>query len=213
MIRRTVRSSASRWLAASLAGIACAPLGHLLAYRVRFGAEAGHEQSSGVHAYFPVLVATLTAGLGAALLASLLVVGAARLAAGRRRGERPGPRWPVTDLLAVLFTIQLGVFLALEVAEALAAGSPVPSAPELLLWGTLGQLPVALLAAVALSWLSPRLAVAVRRLRSGDGPFRPRPEPAVRWWASGLSRDPGLDGAGGACAKRGPPRFLDVSTF
>src|ERR1700716_3627333 len=55
MLRRT-------WLIVLLGAVA-AQAGHLLTYQVLFGAAAQQVQSSGAHAYFPVLVKTF---LGAA---------------------------------------------------------------------------------------------------------------------------------------------------
>lgn len=145
--------------------VAGAQAGHLLAYDLRFGAAAQQVQATGAHAYFPVFVKTALGGAALMLLASLLVIGAARAVA-----RRSGPRAPFSggpsflSLLAALFTLQLAWFMAQEVTEALAAGLPLPGAENLLLWGMLGQLPVALVSATVLVWLAPRVEAAIAQL-------------------------------------------------
>jgi hypothetical protein len=64
-------------------------------------------------------------------------------------------------LLAPLFTIQLACFAAQETVEAMAGGGHLASVPALLLWGTLGQLPVAIVATLALRWLGARVRPAI----------------------------------------------------
>ena len=145
------------------AGLIGSQAGHLIAYQVRFGAAAQQLQSSGAHAYFPT---TLRAGFGVAailVLAAGFVIGLARVLSGRSIQRSSSP--PYLRLVAVLFTIQLSTFAGQEVAEALAAGRPVDSAAHLLLWGALGQLPVALVAAAGLRWLLARFDEAVTQLR------------------------------------------------
>ncbi|HXJ47835.1 MAG TPA: hypothetical protein VNF91_01585, partial [Candidatus Acidoferrum sp.] len=65
-------------------GILLSQLGHLLVYQLRFGLGSQAVQSSGAHSYFPVFAKTSLGLVAGALLASLLVVGAARIAAGVR---------------------------------------------------------------------------------------------------------------------------------
>ena len=208
MILHGVRSSRHRALAVPLVAVASSPLGHLLAYQARFGAAATHEQSSGAHAYFPAVAATLSAALGATLVASLLLVAVARLVAGRRQGLQPGRRWPFIDVLAAVFTIQVGTYVVQEAAEALATGAATPPIPELLLWGALGMLPVALIAAIGLTWLSVHLEAAVRRLRSVAIPAGPPPNVKIPQPVRADVRDPLRTVALGAFGKRGPPNLL-----
>jgi hypothetical protein len=150
-----------RRLAAAVIGLGLlgSQAGHLLAYQLLFGATAQQVQSTGAHAYFPVVAKTAAGVAAAALLAGLLVVGLARVLNGRQ--VRSDTQTPFIGLLAVLFTIQLAMFAAQEIGEAMVAGSSVATAPQLLLWGTLGQLPVAAIAALALRWLSLRVETAV----------------------------------------------------
>jgi hypothetical protein len=180
--------------------------GHLLAYQLRFGAAAQHVQSTGAHGYFPLLAKTSLGVVGAALLAGILLIGLARVLTGRPSRASAGPSY--VGLLAVLFTVQLACFVGQEAGEALLAGSPVESAPHLLLWGTLGQLPVAALAAVALGWLARRYEYAVNDVRAllnarpSSAPIAALPIPI--WVTPGrallLSHV-----AGASLAKRGPP--------
>ncbi|MFI5284240.1 MAG: hypothetical protein ACHQ0J_14075 [Candidatus Dormibacterales bacterium] len=146
-------------------GVLLSQLGHLLVYQLQFGSGAQAVQSSGAHAYFPAFAKT-SAGLAAAgVLVSLLIIGAARLATGRPvRALRGGPTY--MRLLGALFTIQLVAFAIQETAESIAAGAAIPTAPHLLLLGTVGQLPVAALAALALKWVLVRIESAVLDLRT-----------------------------------------------
>jgi hypothetical protein len=144
-------------------GLLASQAGHLLAYKVRFGAAALQVQSSGAHAYFPVVAKTALGAAAAALIGALLLVGLARILSGRR--IKPASEPSYMSLLAVLFTIQLASFVAQEVAEALIAGASVGSAADLILWGTLGQLPIAVVAAIAFRWLSARVESAVGVIR------------------------------------------------
>jgi hypothetical protein len=115
------------------------------------------------------------------------------------------------DLLPSLFAAQLLVFFCQETIESWAAGGHIPSMIELLLWGTLGQLPAAVVAAAAVSWLLTRLEDAWTVLVEGaiilprqpstpalDEASRPEPSPARRLGCTFPS----------AFQKRGPPRLL-----
>ncbi len=144
-------------------GVAASQAGHLLAYAVRYGAGAQQLQSSGAHAYFPTLVKTGLGAAAAVTLIGLVLVGFARVAAGRPLPHQPAPS--LLRLIAVLFTVQLTCFLLQEAAEAAVVGAPPSSPAVLLLWGTTGQLPVALIAALALRWLLIRLGPAIAELR------------------------------------------------
>lgn len=148
-------------------GAVAAQAGHLVAYQVRFGLAAQQLQSTGAHAYFPA-VAKSALGVGAgSILLVLALIGAARLVAGRRlEGDQP-PSY--VRVVAVLFWIQLVCFVLQETIEGAGGASPV----ALLMWGTLGQLPVALLAAFVLRSLAARIGPAVALLTA-------RPAPVIR---------------------------------
>jgi hypothetical protein len=184
-----------------------AQAGHLLAYQARFGAAAQSIQSSGAHAYFPTAVKTSLGAVALVLMAALLLIGLARLvAAGVVTRGAAGPSY--LSLLAVLFTAQLFLYSAQEVTEALIAGAPADSAPNLLLWGTLGQVPVAVIAATALRWLWTRVGAAAGELlsiaRIQPPPMSPAPV-AIRLFA-GDDRALWLSHAAHSpCVKRGPP--------
>lgn len=145
--------------AAAVLGIAVAgsQAGHLLAYELRFGPAAQAVQSSGAHAYFPLVFRTILGAAALAIIASLFLIGVARLATGRR--IEPGSTPSLLRLLATLYTLQLLFFLVQETLE----GSP---AGELFLWGLVGQLPVAFVSAVGVRWLLARLGPALGRLRA-----------------------------------------------
>jgi hypothetical protein len=188
--------------------------GHLLAYEMRFGAAALHVQSSGTHAYYPTLAKTSLGVAAMAVLAGLAVVGLARALSGQAP-TRAGSARPYLSLLAGVFTVQLALYAGQEVVEAAAAGVPVDSAAHLLMWGTLGQLPVAVVAATALRWLLVRFESAVRQIWQALAELRPAPGLVVPlvlpvWRASNaalmLSRV-----AGASLIKRGPPSYVRFS--
>jgi hypothetical protein len=188
-------------------GLIGSQAGHLLAYQVRFGAAAQQFQSSGAHAYFPLLAKTTLGAIAAAFVAGIFVIGLARVLTGRSRPRRSSERSYI-GLLAALFTIQLACFITQEVAEGMVAGLAVDSAPHLLLWGTLGQLPVAAVAAVALGWLWTRFESVVDDLRAILAVAQ-SPRPPV---AAVIAPRPVFDRAlllshvaGGSLGKRGPP--------
>jgi hypothetical protein len=202
-------------LAALALGLLGAQAGHLLAYQLRFGAAAQQIQSTGAHAYFPVVAKTALGAISAGLIGALLLVGLARLLSGRRVRSLSEPSF--ISLLAVLFSLQLATFALQEMAEALVAGTSFGSAADLLLWGTLGQLPVAIIAASALRWLSTRVESAVVLIRDvvrAVLSIASAPAPvAVRVYAAPdlallVSRV-----AGSPMAKRGPPSPLPISAY
>jgi hypothetical protein len=190
-------------------GVVLSQLGHLLVYQLQFGSAAQAAQSTGTHAYFPLFAKASTGLAAAAVLVSLLVIGASRLVSAHPvRSIRGGPSY--IRLLGALFTIQLVSFAVQETAESIASGVAAPTAPHLLLLGTVGQLPVAVLAALALRWILVRVESAVLTLRTAVASIRfavatlpvvllPRPlrlEPAI------------VSACPAAYTKRGPPPSL-----
>ncbi len=153
-------------------GLIGSQAGHLVAYQLRYGPSAQSLQSTGAHGYFPAVVKT-GLGLAAAFtLLALLTVGLARLATGRRlQGGKPPA---LLRTAALLFSLQLGLFIVQETVEGMAGGTTATSPGVLVLWGSLGQLPVAVIAALAVRWLSVRLEPALAQLRA-------RPAPVLRF--------------------------------
>jgi hypothetical protein len=195
-------------------GVVGSQAGHLVAYELRFGSAAQQLQSSGAHAYFPLLAKTTVGAVAAIFLAGIFMIGLARMLTTRACLQtNAGPSF--IPLLAALFTIQLACFMIQEAEEALVVGTAVDSAPHLMLWGALGQLPVAALAAIALGWFGKRFASAIGGLRAMfavEHGRRPPASAAVALWpvsdrARLLSRV-----AGGSLAKRGPPSSLRFSS-
>jgi hypothetical protein len=195
-------------------GVLAAQAGHLLTYQVRFGAAAQQLQSSGVHSYFPDAVRS-SLGITAALaLAALFLIGLARILSGRSMRAGSAPNY--ARLVATLFTIQLLFFAWQEMSEAWVGGTTGPSVADLLLWGALGQLPVALVAAAGLRWLLARFESAVHEVRIALAAI---PAP-VAFVAVGVSvantadRNPLLrPWAGASLAKRGPPSSQRISQY
>ena len=198
--------TARRSLAVLGVGFAGAEAGHFLAYGLRFGSAAMQVQSAGAHAYFPVLAKTGLGLTSIALLISLFFVGVARVAAGTRLDRASAPS--LVRLLAILYTVQLACFGVQETVEALVAGGHPLSAPLLMLWGTAGQLPVAIAAALALRWLFARLrpAMTVLRVRL-SGVIEPVAlVTPVRTWPLAVDVVPLFD-VMVARPRRGPPSF------
>jgi len=174
--------------------------GHLLAYQLRFAAAAQQVQSTGAHTYFPTLAKTLFGAAALLLLAALLLVGFARLATGRRIVRESAPS--LLRLVAIMYTLQLALFVAQETIE----GS---RASEIVLWGFLGQLPVALAGAVALRWLLARVVPAIVQLQTGYAPvirLVPYVSALVVWpvAAEAVRR---VEAFGESFNRRGPPSF------
>lgn len=202
-------------LALPLAVLAASQAGHLLAWQLRHGPAALPALSAGAHGYVPA-VTTIAFGLaGTAVLAALCVVALARMVRFETvhvRGlTRRLRRTPALDMAAFLFTLQLTIYVVQETAEAAWVGYPRPSVADLLLWGSLGQLPIALVAGAALSWLSVRLEVAVAELRTGIRalPLSSQPAlPVVRLWVPPDRVMLPVGVSGGAFTVRGPPRTI-----
>jgi hypothetical protein len=201
----------------AMLGIALAgsQAGHLLSYQLRFGAAAQQVQSSGAHAYFPLLVRTSLGILAIVLLASLFFIGLARVLVGRST-VRATSTTSFIGLLATLFTIQLACFAGQEVGEALIAHARVASPADLLLWGAMGQLPMAALAATALGWIFTRFETAVDEIRSVIAVRPPPPVPiaiALSVWteADDTFRLSGV--AGASLSKRGPPSSFPIGSY
>lgn len=194
-------------------GLLASQAGHLLAYQIRFGAAAQQVQSSGAHAYFPLVAKTALGAVASVLIAGLLLVGLARILSGRRERSVTGPSY--LSLLAFLFSIQLTVFAAQEVAEGLIAQSPIGTAPQLLLWGTLGQLPIAVVAALALRWLATRVETAVGAIREVVRASIPMPlaSPVAVPVYAAPDLAPLMAFVAGSPAKRGPPSSLRISSY
>jgi hypothetical protein len=193
-------------------GLLGSQAGHLLAYQIRFGAAAQQIQSSGAHAYFPVIAKTAVGAAAAVLIGALLLVGIARVLSGRRIRSAGEPSY--VSLLAFLFSIQLAAFAAQEVAEALIAGSSVRSAPDLLLWGTLGQLPIAIITALAFRWLSARVEAAVGQVRDIVGATvasPPAPSIAIPVYTASDHALLTSRVAWSNVGRRGPPSSLRIS--
>jgi hypothetical protein len=194
-------------------GVLAAQAGHLLAYQIRFGVTAQQVQSSGIHSYFPNAVRS-SLGIAAALaLTALFLIGLARIMSGL--SIRPGSAPHYGRLVATLFTVQLLFFAAQEMSEAWVGRTPVASVADLLLWGTLGQLPVALIAAAGLRWLLARFESAVFEIRIALAAV---PSPIALVAVVALVRSPAernlllVPAAGASLAKRGPPSSLRFSS-
>ena len=189
--------------------------GHLLSYQLHFGAVAQQLQSSGPHAYFPLLARTSLGIAATVLLAGLFVIGLARVLAGRS-SVRAASTTTFMGSLAALFTVQLACFAGQEIGEALLAQAPLSSPADLLLWGALGQLPTAVLAATALGWILTRFEAAVDEIQSVIAVRQPSPVPfalAIRTWTE-------TDGivllwqvAGASLGKRGPPSSFPIGSY
>jgi hypothetical protein len=197
-----------RWaLFVAAVGILGSQAGHLLTFQLMFGSAAQHLQSSGSHAYFPLMAKTSLGIVAASFVVGMFVIGLARML---NTGSRVavGSQKPLLELVAILFTIQLACFIVQELVEAAIAGTAPASAPQLLLGGTLGQLPVAVVAAIGIRWLLTRFESAVAELRAllpaVSSPIMATVLP-VRVWASANGGLLLRESAGASLGKRGPP--------
>lgn len=162
----TARSRFLRW--AAVIGVPLSQLGHVVAYVAHYGSHGILLQEEGVHAYFPEVVRFSAGTIGLLMLAALVVVGLGRLLLGRGLGMTQSGGQRMTELLMVSAAVQLDTYLVQEILEALASHQTLTFGLllSILGWGLAGQLPVALVAALALSWLSVRLDSATAGLRS-----------------------------------------------
>jgi len=190
-----------------LVGAGAAQAGHLLTYQLLFSGAAQQVQSSGAHAYFPTLVKTALGGAAVIALGALFLVGLARILRGRvKQGSAPS----YLRLLATLFTIQLATFAFQETIEAALSGGPATSVDGLVLLGTLGQLPVAVLATFALRFLLVEVVPAIAEIGSF---LEPLPQPIAPVAVLAPARvSSGEDVfrsrlASSSAHKRGPPSF------
>ena len=115
-------------------GILGSQAGHLLAFQLIFGSAAQHLQSTGSHAYFPLLAKTAVGAIAAAVLLGMFVIGLSRVVSVRSGVAKPSGM-PFVQLVAALFTIQLACFITQEVLEGMVSGTGSASASYLLLWG------------------------------------------------------------------------------
>jgi hypothetical protein len=163
MIRTKIRYPA----AAALLGLMLSQLGHMVAYVAHYGQFGLTVEAEGTHTYFPTAFSGSAGLAGSALLASLLLIGAGRLVAGKRLGFRLQRREPVWALFLISAAVQLDTYLLQEITERFLAGGTLTwqSLFDILHWGIVGQVPLAFLAAVALSWISARLPDALANLK------------------------------------------------
>jgi hypothetical protein len=153
----------TRVLAVAGFGALASQAGHLLVYQLQFGSAALAVQSRGAHAYFPIFAKTSLGVAGLAILAALVVIGVSRALSAGVAAKVSSPSY--LRLLSALFTIQIACFAVQETIESLVAGTATASAPYLVLVGALGQLPVAMIAALACKWLAARFESALITLR------------------------------------------------
>jgi hypothetical protein len=192
------------WIVAAVA-LAGSQAGHLVSYELRFGSGALQVQAEGAHSYFLSLVRTGLGFAAFAALAALLVIGAGRVAGRRRLVPATAPS--LLRVLAALFSLQLACFVVQETAEAVLGGDRLNPAGTLLLWGAAGQLPVALVAAIALRWLLTRFGPALAAIRLRLAPAR-RPRAfafALRTWPLAVDPVRVSDSTGFSLSRRGPP--------
>lgn len=190
--------------------LAASQVGHLLTTELRQGPRALSLAGTGVHGYVPALLTVALGAGGAVVLAALMLVAAARAVrtGGHAAIVRPG-HGSLLDLAAALFAAQLATYLVQETVEAAARGAGLPSPGDLVLWGCAGQLPVAVLAAPVLRWLTASVEAAVTELAAAMGqPLAARAAVApVRSW---MAARPAFRcrPAGRAATGRGPPPLL-----
>lgn len=162
-----VKRARSVLFVAALA-IPLAEFGHTVAYGLRVS-------STGAHSYFPTVLGAAGALAGGGLVTALAVLVLAKLVTGATPRRRP---WSFSLLFSGLLATQLAVFIVQEGVEA----HSLPGTATVAM-GLLAQQPVALVATLALRWLSARVgpaleAIAFRRqpqLVAFSPPCRPAP--------------------------------------
>jgi hypothetical protein len=184
-----------------LLGAILEPLGHQLAYLLRYGpSQAARVQAVAAHTYFPRLASFTTMTVALALAVALLVALGVRLTLGRRSAPTPG----FGRIFLVLVAVQCGLFAIQETVEAAA----IQATPDYLIIALLAfcaQLPVAAVAAWLASRLSGVLALAPEAARVILALRLPRPvrpirlQPRMVLVAAVAGRDPGQH------PRRGPP--------
>lgn len=191
------------WAAAAV-GLPASEFGHALGYTLRYGGRAAAAQSTGTHHYFPSAFASALAVLGMVAVAAMVMIALGRLLGAHRRNDAVEPGWSLAPVFALVLAIQGATFLAQETAEgslALGVGAFQTGA----VWGWAGQLLVAIVVAVALTWLSSRVRRAVRRLADPRLLGVHSLNPVAVAVAPG-ARSLTLEGRGqGPTADRGPP--------
>jgi hypothetical protein len=184
-----------------LLGAVLEPLGHQLAYLLRYGpSQAARVEAVGPHTYFPRLASFTTITVALVLAAALLVALGVRLTVGRRSAATPG----FGRIFFVLAAVQFGLFAIQETVEA-AAIQATPDFVIIALLAFCAQLPVAAVAAWLVSRLHGVLALApeaARVILSLRLPRPPRPirlQPRTVLVTGTSSRDPRQH------LRRGPP--------
>jgi hypothetical protein len=194
-----------RWPLGLIAlGALLEPLGHQVAYSLRYGLiPAIQIQSQGSHAYFPRLAWTASLTIAVGLALAMLAAGTVRLALGPQRVRSAGSARIFLQLAAT----QSILFLVQESLEA-AFRHTNPDFLVIAILALLAQLPVAALAAWTVALLSGYVALAphavrvILALRLGP-PAEPvvlrlQPVPALRPAVRALRWS----------RRRGPPRSL-----
>lgn len=211
MSRASRPPSRTRLLAAAGLALPMSQVGHAASYLERYGTPGLQVEREDVHAYFPQLFQSSAEVLGLLLLAVLVVLAAGRMALGRGLGLRHPPRSGLIGPLLTMAVLQFDLYVVQESVEAIAAYQPYTFAllGTILGWGLAGQLPVAFLAAGALTWLATGWEASLRGLRSVwrlapqfPGPLPP-PEAGTRPGSARCAVPLREDRDG--VAKRGPP--------
>ncbi|HEV2954337.1 MAG TPA: hypothetical protein VG015_09615 [Candidatus Dormibacteraeota bacterium] len=203
--------SGHRWLGVAVFALPLAELGHLATYWLRFGSSAMSLQSQGAHAYFPAIAKLSLALVGAGILACAVALGLGRALLGRTSAWRSTPGLPLGPLLWVLLTIQVEIYLVQEVWEVNASGHllTMPLLASALAWGLAGQAPVALIAALAVHWLSIHLDPIFARLRKcGRTAIWPGPVIQIALRDQYAWDGPAFETVVGILTRRGPPPSL-----
>ncbi|TMD04898.1 MAG: hypothetical protein E6J01_11835 [Chloroflexi bacterium] len=180
-----------------LLGALLEPLGHQLAYLLRYGpSQAARVEAVGAHTYFPRLASFTTITVALVLAAALLVALGVRLTLGRRSTSTPG----IGRIFFVLAAVQCGLFAIQESVEAAA----IQATPDFLIIALLAfsaQLPVAAVATWLVSRLHGILALAPEAARVILALRLPRPARPIR-----LQPRPGLVTGAASRAPRQHPR-------
>jgi hypothetical protein len=183
-------------------GILLEPLGHEIAYDLKYGmARAAVLQTQGAHAYFPAVRSLSTLSLLTGVVLAIIGVLSVRLALGKQSAPTAG--W--ARLFCLLAASQVSLFLVQEVFEGISRGSFDLALIALL--SLFAQLPLAAFSAMLLARLQGYLSLApeaLRRILASLVRRHSQAELVLRWAPATVQF---RTTATRAYTRRGPPRF------
>jgi hypothetical protein len=183
-------------------GVLLEPLGHEIAYDLRYGmARAALLQGQGAHAYFPAVRSFSSLSLLTGLVLAIIALLTVRISLRPGRIRAVGWKRP----LLLLAATQVSLFLMQEVAEGVSRGSLDLAAIAVL--AVFAQLPLAGLSALLVARLQGYLSLAPEAIRAILGLRLSRRRRPARILLRPAATVQARTAAVRAFTRRGPPRF------